>query len=186
MDERIAGPGELTCIDENCNFSGLRQLPGGKNCAECGGELARMPGAPSSATPAPMTIPAPGYATTVTGPGSTWGRMSPGARILVSVAVAVLVMTVSFVIRNPDFLHRITGGGYAVGDCVHVRFAGLSGSEMDRTDCTSDPVTAFNGDPVYRVARVEDGKGASCPAGGFGDVTFSNEPENRTYCLVIP
>jgi hypothetical protein len=188
MDERVAGPGEMTCVDEKCGVSGLRQAAGGPNCSQCGGELARMPGMPSSATPTPMAIPAPGYAAAAVGPGggSTWQRMSPGARLVVAFVVAALVVMVSFVIRNPDFLHRISGGGYAVGDCVRVRVAGLSGSEMDKADCTSDPAEQFSGDPVYRVARVEDGKDASCPVSGFGGVTFSNEPEDRTYCLVIP
>jgi hypothetical protein len=186
MDERVAGPGELTCIDENCRISGLRQMTGARNCAECRGELGRMPGAPSSVAPAPMAIPAPGYAASVARGGSTWQRMSPGARVVVALGAAAVITMVSFVIRNPDSLHRFTGGGYAVGDCVHVRFAGLNGSDMDRTDCTSGPANAFSGDPVYRVARVEDGKDASCPATGLGGATFSNEPEDRTYCLVIP
>ena len=37
-------------------------------------------------------------------------------------------------------------------------------------------------DPVYRVNDVKKGKDASCP-GGLDRVTFSNEPENTTYCL---
>lgn len=190
MDERVAGPGELTCIDENCRVSGLRQMAGTAHCAECSGELSRMPGAPSAARPAPMSIPAPGYAAAaVARPGGgAWQRMSPGARVVVAFAVAALVVMLSFVIRNPDFLHRFTGAGYAVGDCVKVRAAGLSDSDMDKADCPSsnDPAALFGGEPVYRVARVEDGKDGYCASTGLGSVTFSNEPENKTYCLVIP
>ena len=118
------------------------------------------------------------------GSRSGWQGRSPVFRVVVAVAVAVLVGFVSLLIRNPDMLHRVTGAGHAVGDCVRVE-PGLNGSTMKDADCSSAENSMFSGDPVYQVSSVEDGKDASCPGGGFDHVTFSNEPENMTYCLVM-
>ena len=115
---------------------------------------------------------------------SAWQQKPLSFRLTVAVVVASLVTGIGFLIQNPDFLHRVTGAGFAVGDCVRVGSAGLSGSDMKRADCSSGDVGSL-GDPVYQVTQVVSGKNGYCPGGGFDHVTFSNEPEDRTYCLVM-
>jgi len=181
MNDQVAGPGELTCIDENCPVSGLRQPDGRAACPECGTALARMPSAVAEEAPVAGTSP---RLTRANDDRSAWQRSSPLFRIGVAVAAVALVWLVSFVIRNPDVLHRVTGAGYAVGDCVHVE-PGFNGSNMAKADCSAAGNSGLTGDPVYRVAQVEKGKDAYCPGGGFDHVTFSNEPEDMTYCLIM-
>jgi hypothetical protein len=101
---------------------------------------------------------------------------------MIAIPAAALVVLVLFVIRNPDFLHRFTGPEFTVGDCVHVR-QGFTDSSMSGTECTSNNLSN-PGNPVYRVDQVKSGKDASCP-GGLNRVTFSNEPEDTTYCLTM-
>jgi hypothetical protein len=181
MNEHVAGPGELTCIEDTCPVSGLGQPDGRSACPECGTELARMPSAVPEQAPVPGTYAAPNR---VSDSRTAWQRRSPLFRIGVAVAAVALIWLVSFIARNPDALHRVTGAGYAVGDCVHVE-QGFRDASMKKADCGAAGDSLLSGDPVYRVAAVEKGKDASCPGGGFDHVTFSNEPENMTYCLVI-
>jgi hypothetical protein len=181
MHDHVAGPGELTCIEENCPVSGLRQPDGRSACPECGTELARMPSAVAGPAPAAGTYPPLPRAVDSR---SGWQRRSPLFRIGAAVGAVALVWLVSFVARNPDALHRVTGAGYAVGDCVRVE-QGFRDADMKKADCGSAGDSLLSGDPVYRVAAVEKGKDAFCPGGGFDHITFSNEPEDRTYCLVI-
>jgi hypothetical protein len=103
-------------------------------------------------------------------------------RIAIAIPVAIVIMLVLFVIRNPDFLHRFSGPEFKVGDCVHVEQR-LTDSSMSRTECKANSVSNTS-NPIYRVDQVKDGKDASCP-GGFNRVTFSNEPEDTTYCLTM-
>jgi hypothetical protein len=110
----------------------------------------------------------------------TWKNLPIGVRIVVALAAAGLVTLAGFLINNPDFLHRFTGNGFKVGDCATVAAAGLSGAKMDHADCPHGHGTGL--DPIYRVDNVLDGKDGRCPGSHWG-VTFSNEPENVTYCL---
>lgn len=113
---------------------------------------------------------------------TAWRDRPLSQRLAIAVPVAILITFVLFLIRNPDFLHRVTGPEFKVGDCVHVR-QGLTNASMSGTECKANSLTNTN-DVVYRVDQVKDGKDASCP-GGLNRVTFSNEPENTTYCLTM-
>lgn len=115
---------------------------------------------------------------------SSWSNKPVASKIVVSLVVAAVVSAVLFVIRNPDFLHRLTGPGFKTGDCATVAASILSGGEMKHADCPTANTGNSITDPVYRVAEVKSGKDAVCP-GGFENLTFSNEPENTTYCLTM-
>jgi len=113
---------------------------------------------------------------------SRWKSVPLGTRILVALIVACVVTLLGFLINNPDVLHRVTGNGFKVGDCATVS-PDLRGSRMDHVDCpTTGNVNLTK--PVYRVREVREGKDAVC-AGGPGGITFSNEPEDTTYCLTL-
>ena len=111
---------------------------------------------------------------------TNWRDRPVSHRLMIAIPVAVVLMVVFFIARNPDILHRVTGPEFKVGDCVHVR-QGLRDSSMNRTECQSNSLKNMS-DPVYKVTAVKEGKDASCP-GGLDRVTFSNEPEDTTYCL---
>jgi hypothetical protein len=55
---------------------------------------------------------------------------------------------------------------------------------MERTDCTQSGISTNLNDQVYRVESVQDTKDGQCPP-GWDRITFSNEPEDTTYCLVL-
>jgi hypothetical protein len=180
MIERVAGPGELTCVDENCTVSGLRQDEGGADCPRCGTSLARMPGAVAAQKVAPGPGPGPGLGLGHTAPArssTSWQSRPLAFRVGAAIVGVLVIWLVSFVIRNPDALHRLTGPEFSVGDCVTVGYAGLSGSDMKKATCGDSPSL---GDPVYQVTQVRKGKDGRCP-----ETTFSNEPENTTYCLTM-
>lgn len=110
-----------------------------------------------------------------------WKDLPVGVRWIIALVVAGVIMAVTFIVNNPDFLHRVTGNGFKTGDCATVASDGLSGEKMEQATCPAGTGSGTN--PIYRVNQVRDGKDALC-SGGFGVVTFSNEPENTTYCLI--
>ncbi len=173
MAGQLARAGEFACTNDNCGMIGLRQAETGRLCADCGDPLERVA--------APKPIPAP---------GSIYARVAdikvrkPRAlRAVVAIAVGVVAIIVLFLVRNPDFMHRFTGHEYKVGDCVHVQ-PRIVDETMVRTDCAPPRSIGNLNDAVYQVVDVRDGKDASCGGiNGFAGITFSNEPENTTYCL---
>ena len=71
------------------------------------------------------------------------------------------------------------GQAYKVGDCVKIKQKTID-SELTSTGCSSG---SSLGDPTYKVDEVHDGAGGACAPTGFGSVTFSDEPADKTYCL---
>jgi hypothetical protein len=112
-----------------------------------------------------------------------WRDKPIGVRLAIAVPATAVIVLILFLIQNPDLFHRLTGPGFTVGDCVRVR-SGFTDSEMNGTDCTPSKLTGRESDLVYRVDAVKDGKDAGCP-GGYNRMTFSNEPEDTTYCLTL-
>lgn len=172
MPQRIAQPGERACPNEECGWTGLAVAAGEQTCALCRTPIAQVP--ERSATPPAARVAQPAPA-----PGGVNGK-----RLLIAVVAAAVVVLVGVVVNNPDILHRVTGSEYKVGDCVTVRTSVLHGADMNRTDCRPNKFTGDPADVVYRVDAVKPGKNATCP-GGPSRVTFSNEPENTTYCLTM-
>jgi hypothetical protein len=152
----------------------MRQDEGWASCPQCGTALARMPGAVSAEKAAPGL----GIGHTTPARTGTPGPNRPLAfRVGAAIVGVLLLWLVTFVIRNPDALHRLTGPEFSVGDCVTVEVAGLSGSDMKKADCGDSGSLV---DPVYQVTQVQKGKDGRCP-----QTTFANEPENTTYCLTM-
>ncbi|HET8659200.1 MAG TPA: class I SAM-dependent methyltransferase [Micromonosporaceae bacterium] len=172
VNEQVARPGQLTCINEECSRGGLFQPESTTRCAECGGPVGRVP--PDGRSPDPAVAGMP---------GTDAGPKRSGRRLATTISVAIGLMLVFFVVRNPDVLHRLTGSEFATGDCVHVQRR-LLDHEMERTECTRSRLGTSVDDLVYRVESVQDGKDGYCP-GGPGRITFSSEPEDMTYCLVL-
>jgi len=171
MTHQIAKPGELTCLDEECAWSGLTVAADRQTCDRCHGPLGRVPERPSmlaAGRPAqPLSAPA-----------------NPGAKRLLLVVVVAVLLVCAMVAVNSGILQRITGSKYKVGDCVTVRASVLHGSDLDRAECNPNKFSGNPMDIVYRVDAVKPGKNASCP-GGYDRITFSDEPENTTYCLTM-
>lgn len=178
MTDCVAGPGNLTCVDENCPRSGLRHTDGASECEDCGGPLCRVPGIEpnSPTTPEGTANPVPGRS------GGIGNGSSAIVRICLALIVGAVVSGVIFVVNNPDVIRRITGSEFEVGDCVQVR-SRLTDHTLSRADCRANSLTTGVDGIVYQIVEVKDGKDADCQVTGFGAVTFSDEPEDRTYCL---
>ena len=132
---------------------------------------------PARAGPAPPA-PTPALAAAAT----AWSDRPFGFRLAASIGAAVAVVLFLYLINNWD---SINGNEFKVGDCVTVS-AGVLNDDMDPADCGSGkPRSASLDDQVYRVEAVIDGKDGRCPGGGFSRITFSNEPEDTTYCLIM-
>lgn len=169
----VAKPGDLTCIRDSCAMSGLVQLGRGDGaCVRCGGELARVP-APASGPPHLV----------VDERRLAWRAKPLGVRLAIGLLVGVVVVCGLFLIRNLDFLNRFTGHAYKVGDCARVQPRLRGDYTMVHADCTAN--TFSSTDLVYQVVSVQDGKDGSCPVSGLGGITFSDEPEDTTYCLRV-
>jgi len=173
MSEQLAGPGQLTCIDSLCARGGLAAPESTTTCAMCGGPVGRVPSDKRHL----VSVAVAGL------PGTGSGRTPVRRRLAIVIPIAIGVVLLIFVARNPDVLHRFTGPEFAPGDCVHVK-QHLIDFEMERTECTPNGIGTNLNDQVYRVESVQDTKDGQCPP-GWDRVTFSNEPEDTTYCLVL-
>jgi hypothetical protein len=173
VNEQAAGPGQLTCIDDHCARAGFAAPESMPACAACGGPVGRVPSGKRDFVSAAVA----GL------PGTGSGRSRVGRRLAITIPIAVGAVLLMFVIRNPDVLHRFTGTEFSTGDCVHVKQQ-LIDYEMERTECTPNQVGTDPSDQVYRVESVQDTKDGHCPP-DWNRITFSNEPEDTTYCLVL-
>ncbi|MEZ0579857.1 hypothetical protein [Nocardioides sp. MH1] len=77
------------------------------------------------------------------------------------------------------------GPEFAEGDCVKID-PHLTDSELEKATCSNNAGVLEGDEAVYEVKHVIDGKDGSCPMlEGFFPVTFSDEPTDTTYCLVL-
>jgi hypothetical protein len=65
----------------------------------------------------------------------------------------------------------------AVGDCVVTNPNPLTGWDIKKVTCGSNPGTALE---VQKVVSVQDGTNVQCD---YGLTTFQDDPANKTYCL---
>ena len=101
----------------------------------------------------------------------------------VSLRTAVLVLlTVAVALSAAGC--NIGAKKYSVGDCVAIKQHALD-EEMVKADCATARGSFDPSKRTYEVKQVLKGKNGNCPSlQGFFPVTFSDEPANRTYCLV--
>lgn len=95
------------------------------------------------------------------------------SRKLIVAGVILLLVVVSAVIG-----HAVaSGSSIAVGDCVVTNPDPLSGWDIKKVACNSNPGSALE---VQKVASVQSGSTGEC---GFGFTTFQDQPSDQTYCL---
>lgn len=112
--------------------------------------------------------PQPQNQAPVTRPG---GAMPP-RRLIVSGVVVVLVIVAAVI------GHAIaSGSSIAVGDCVITNPNVLTGWDIKKVACSSNPGTAL---VVQKVESVLPGSNGQCD---FGLTTFQDDPAGKTYCL---
>ncbi len=100
-------------------------------------------------------------------------RPTVRARKLIVSGVILLLVIVAAIIG-----HAVTSGSsIAVGDCVVTNPDPLSGWNIQKVACNSNPGSALE---VQKVASVQSGSTGEC---GFGFTTFQDQPSDQTYCL---
>ena len=96
-------------------------------------------------------------------------------RTMIVAAVIGLIVIVTIIIG-----HAIaSSNSIAVGDCVVTNPDALTGWDIKKVTCGSNPGSAFE---VQQVQSVQDGSDGEC---GFGLTTFQDDPNNQTYCLTL-
>jgi len=93
-------------------------------------------------------------------------KLIVGGVVLILVIVAVVV---GHAIASSDSI--------AVGDCVVTNPNVLTGWDIKKVACGSNPGAALM---VQRVVSVQDGSNGQCD---YGLTTFQDDPANKTYCL---
>jgi len=74
--------------------------------------------------------------------------------------------------------HAISSGSsIAVGDCVVTNPNVLTGWDIKKVACSSNPGPAL---VVQKVLSVQDGSNGQCD---YGLTTFQDDPAGKTYCL---
>jgi hypothetical protein len=96
----------------------------------------------------------------------------PPRKLIISAVVVALVI-VSAIIG-----HAISSGSsIALGDCVVTNPNVLTGWDIKKVACNSNPGTAL---VVQKVVSVRDGSNGQCD---YGLTTFQDDPAGKTYCL---
>ncbi|MGH3195838.1 MAG: hypothetical protein ACRD1G_08560 [Acidimicrobiales bacterium] len=99
----------------------------------------------------------------------------PNRKVLVAGAVVVLLIIVAIV------GHVVaSGNAISVGDCVVTNPSALTGWNIKKVGCNSNP---GSGETVQKVVSVQNGSNGQCD---LGLMTFQDDPNNKTYCLSDP
>lgn len=137
-------------------------------------ERQKAAGFPQPAPATPWQAPAAGQQAPATMP-QTLARPAasvPPIKLIIGGLVVVLVIVAAIIghaIASSDSI--------AVGDCVVTNPNALTGWDIKKVDCNSNPGTALM---VQRVVSVQDSSNGQCD---FGLTTFQDDPANKTYCL---
>lgn len=96
----------------------------------------------------------------------------PPRKLILSGVVVVLVILAAII------GHAISSGSsIAEGDCVVTNPNVLTGWDIKKVACSSNPGTAL---VVQKVVSVQDGSNGQCD---YGLTTFQDDPAGKTYCL---
>jgi hypothetical protein len=99
------------------------------------------------------------------------GGTIPPRKLIISAVVVALVIVAAII------GHAISSGSsIAVGDCVVANPNVLTGWDIKKIACNSEPGTAL----VQKVVSVQDGSNGQCD---YGLTTFQDDPAGKTYCL---
>lgn len=137
-------------------------------------ERQKAAGFPQPAPATPWQAPAAGQQAPATMP-QTLARPAasvPPIKLIIGGLIVVLVIVAAIIghaIASSDSI--------AVGDCVVTNPNALTGWDIKKVDCNSNPGTALM---VQRVVSVQDSSNGQCD---FGLTTFQDDPANKTYCL---
>jgi hypothetical protein len=122
----------------------------------------------------PQPAPATAWQTPATTPqaaASPVATVSP-RKLIIGGLVVVLVIVAAVIGHGIASSNSI-----AVGDCVVTNPNVLTGWDIKKVACTSNPGTAL---VVQKVVSVEDRSGGGCD---YGLTTFQDDPAGKTYCL---
>jgi hypothetical protein len=122
----------------------------------------------------PQPAPATAWQTPATTPQATASPVAsvPPLKLIIGGLVVVLIIVAAII------GHAIaSSNSIAVGDCVVTNPDVLTGWDIKKVDCTSNPGTAL---AVQKVVSVEDGSSGGCD---YGLTTFQDDPAGKTYCL---
>jgi hypothetical protein len=122
--------------------------------------------------PWPIGLAPDAYQPAATGPP---GATVPNRKALVAGTVVVLLIIVAIV-------GHVVASGHAIsaGDCVVTNPSVLTGWDIKKVGCNSNP---GSGETVQRVESVQNGSSGQCDQ---GLTTFQDDPNNKTYCLSDP
>ncbi len=100
-------------------------------------------------------------------------RVSASPRKLIVGGLVVVLVVVAAIIG-----HAVaSGNSIAVGDCVVTNPNPLTGWDIKKVTCNSNPGAALI---VQKVVSVQAGSNGQC---ADGLTTFQDDPANSTYCL---
>ena|SRR6266567_5160021 len=100
------------------------------------------------------------------------GGTIPPRKLIISGVVVALVIVAAII------GHAISSGSsIAVGDCVVTNPNVLTGWDIKKVACSSNPGPALM---VQKVVSVQDGSNGQCD---YGLTTFQDDPAGKTYCL---
>lgn len=100
------------------------------------------------------------------------GPAIPPPKIIIAGVIVMLIIVAAII------GHAIaSGSSIAVGDCVVTNPNALTGWDIKKVACNSNPGTAF---VVQKVVSVQHGSSGQCDP---GLTTFQDDPAGMTYCL---
>lgn len=101
----------------------------------------------------------------------------PGSAVAVRKLI-IGVVVLGLVIAAAVIGHAlVSANSIAVGDCVVTNPNPITGWDIKKVGCGSNPGTAFT---VQRVVSVQNGSNGQCD---LGLTTFQDQPAGKTYCL---
>ena len=96
----------------------------------------------------------------------------PARKVLVAGVIVILLIIVAVVGRTVTSASTIS-----IGDCVVTNPSVLTGWDIKKAGCNSNPGTGLI---LQKVVSVQKGSDGQCE---LGLTTFQDDPKGKTYCL---